>query len=112
MGEPREKVEDLFKFKFEDFTNDDMAGPGSEKNEIWFYAPRLPRKKSIVETVAISRKGYREQQRKFYEKAYDEKYSIDKTVAREYICLNCKDVVSSKTPIVTCSKCDVFMIPH
>jgi hypothetical protein len=108
MGEPRKKVEGLFKSKFEDYSTTDDR---SNKYEIGFFAPVLPRKISIVESVAIARKGYGEQQRKFYEKAYAEKYAMGNSNAREYICLNCKAIVSSETPIVKCSKCDVFMIP-
>lgn len=108
MGEPKQKVEDLFKCKFEDYSEFDNR---SNENEIGFYAPALPCKKSIIESVAIARKGYGEQQREFYQKAYAVKYSTESCNPREYICLNCKAIVSSETPVVKCSKCDIFMIP-
>ena len=111
IGKSLKEIEDLFRNKFDDFTNEAISGPRSDKYGIAVYIPNTPRGRNRVETVTISREGYGKQQREFYKKAYDEKYPIEGCIEREYICLNCKSIINSKTPIVKCPKCNILMIP-
>ncbi len=108
MGKPISEVEVLFKSRFEDTTNDIISGLMSEKYEIGVGISDSTKK---VDSIALSRKGYRKQQSELLQKAYEDKQIAEKNIVREYICLNCKDTTRSETPIVKCSKCNVFMIP-
>ncbi len=106
IGERREKIEALFKSKFNDYTVDDDR---SNNFDIGFYAPILPRKNSIVESVAIARKGYSKEQKIYYEKAYSQYNNACNS--KEYYCIYCGAVSISETPLVECSKCNVIMVP-
>ncbi len=107
MNKPIKEIEEWFKNKFEDATNEIMTGLMSAKYEIRLTVSDS----SKIESVDLSRQGYQEQQKEFYEKAYDAKNLVENSTTRKYICLNCKDVVNSETPIVKCFKCNTFMIP-
>ncbi len=104
MKSLKENIMQLFKDRFEDF-EDDGCGGHSLKYGISFFAP-----KKSVESVYISREGYDIERSKFFNKAFDEYYQ-NLPKKRDYICLNCKDVVTSENPVVICKKCNIAMIP-
>lgn len=108
MGKPIKEVEGLFKSRFEDTTNEIITGLMSEKYEIGVGISDSTKK---VDSVSLSRQGYRKQRSELLEKAYAAKRAVEENTVREYICLNCKNTTRSKTPIVKCPKCNIFMIP-
>lgn len=68
LGKQREEIEELFKNIFKDCTID-CGGISSPENELFLYAPVLPHEK-IIQSVYIARKGYYEESKVFYEKAF------------------------------------------
>lgn len=111
IGEAEEKVVELFKNKFDDYKDSGITSPGSDKYEIRFSTQQFSRKRCVVESVSISRKGFSKQLLDYLEEENAKKYSTNNSKKREYICLNCKSIVSSEQIINKCDKCNVIMIP-
>ncbi len=68
LGKQREEIEELFKNTFDD-CEIDIGGIRSCSSELFLYAPILPHEK-IIQSVFISRKGYYEKSKAFYEKHF------------------------------------------
>lgn len=107
IGNRKEKILDLFNSKFEDCVSD-TSGSSSKKYDIAFYSP-----KKTIESVFISRKGYRCEQEEFYKKMFDEKYAVPTEVEditmRKRLCPNCLNIITAKEGAV-CPQCNELLI--
>ncbi len=104
MGQPEQKIIELFQQRFADYSFDNIKGHRSEKYQIGFGVS--DKKPYVVDSVCIARAGYHKEITDLLNKS-----TIKQPDYREYICLQCNEVILSDNPIVACKKCNILMIP-